>query len=311
MGDRQDEVLEGGMDITMHGWHRLVYCALAAERAWVGMRKFWMAPAIILVVFFLARPHPAGTPGLLATQGAEPIAAQGLAVPGIIESADNTLAEAIGILDDVAPPAEPTPQPTASPTPAPTITPTTRPEREQRINRAVPTVELAALEPQTAPPTPAPSPSPQPELSPPSRLIIPAVGLDLVPIPVGVDANRIAIVPRHDAGWYTSSARPGEGSNIVFWGHVLRWLDTPNVPAPFARLHELPLGAALIVVTADGAEHRYQITQQVKVRPEQVEYVYPTMSERVTLVSCIGNNVIRDGTLTKEFRLITIAEPLD
>jgi LPXTG-site transpeptidase (sortase) family protein len=103
---------------------------------------------------------------------------------------------------------------------------------------------------------------------------------------------------------------PGQGSNIVFWGHVLRWLDSPAIPAPFARLHELRPGKSIIVITTAGQEHRYRVTQQVQVRPEDVEYILPTATERVTLVSCIGDKVIRQGTLSKEYRLITIAEPI-
>jgi sortase (surface protein transpeptidase) len=145
----------------------------------------------------------------------------------------------------------------------------------------------------------------------PARLIVPAIGLDLVPVPVGLDEQRVPIVPKHDAGWFTSSAMPGEGSNVVFWGHVLRWLDSPDVPAPFARLAEVPVGEMLTVVTEDGRERHYRIAQQIQVRPEEVQYILPTPSERITLVSCIGDKVIREGVLTKEFRLLTIAEPVE
>ncbi|MDQ5852262.1 MAG: class F sortase, partial [Chloroflexota bacterium] len=106
-------------------------------------------------------------------------------------------------------------------------------------------------------------------------------------------------------------ARPGEGSNVVFWGHVLRWRSQPKIPAPFARLHELQPGARVTVVTVDGRVRRYHVTRQVWVRPSEVQYILPTDSERITLVSCIGDKVIRNGELTKEFRLITIAEPAE
>jgi LPXTG-site transpeptidase (sortase) family protein len=140
-------------------------------------------------------------------------------------------------------------------------------------------------------------------------LIIPAIGLNLKPISVGLDKQRIPIVPKHDVGWFNGSAMPGQGSNVVLWGHVLRWKDTPKVPAPFAHLKEVQPGAEIRVVTADGATRSYRVTQRVWVRPDQVSYILPTASERLTLVSCIGDSVIREGALTKEFRLITIAEP--
>jgi sortase (surface protein transpeptidase) len=144
----------------------------------------------------------------------------------------------------------------------------------------------------------------------PVRLVIPAIGLDQRTVPAGLDAQGIGIVPKHDIGWYSLSALPGQNSNVVFWGHVLRWRDEPTIPAPFAHVKELGVGAALQVVTSDGQVHRYTVTQQLWVQPSDASYIQPTTAERVTLVSCIGENVIRDGEFTKAFRLITIAEPV-
>jgi sortase (surface protein transpeptidase) len=144
----------------------------------------------------------------------------------------------------------------------------------------------------------------------PVRLIIPAIGLDQRTVSAGLDAHQVGIVPKHDIGWYNLSARPGQNSNVVFWGHVLRWRDSPNIPAPFAHVKELGVGAAISVVTSDGRVHRYTVIRQIWVRPTQVQYILPTSSERVTLVSCIGDDVIQNGSVVnKAFRLITIAEP--
>lgn len=176
--------------------------------------------------------------------------------------------------------------------------------------RATSTPEPPALVAEVAPPTPGAEPTAPLQPPQPVRLIVPQIGLDVTPMAVGLDEQRVPIVPRHDVGWYTGGAYPAQGSNVIFWGHVLRWKDSPDIPAPFARVHELQPGAEIIIATADGREHRYRITQQVQVRPEDVQYIYPTTSERVTLVSCIGDKVIQNGTLTKEFRLVTIAEPV-
>ena len=185
---------------------------------------------------------------------------------------------------------------------------------------ATPTHEPPALAPEIAPPTAPPQPTAAPlnqQVVPtpgstqliPVRLQIPAINLDLKPISVGIDRNRVPIVPKHDVGWYNASALPGKGSNVVFWGHVLRWLDSPGIPAPFARMQELKPGSSIELTLADGQRFTYRVTQQVQARPEEVQYILPTGGERVTLVSCIGDNVIYEGVLTKEFRLITIAEP--
>jgi LPXTG-site transpeptidase (sortase) family protein len=142
------------------------------------------------------------------------------------------------------------------------------------------------------------------------RLAVAAIDLDARLVPVGLDVNRLPVVPDHDVGWYTYSARPGEGENIVLWAHVLRFRATPNIPAPFARLKELKSGDRLTLFDAQGAAHRYVVTQQVWATPDQIEYMLPRGREQVTMISCIGDKVIQDGSTTDmTHRLITIAEP--
>jgi LPXTG-site transpeptidase (sortase) family protein len=144
----------------------------------------------------------------------------------------------------------------------------------------------------------------------PMRLTIPTIGLDTVPVPVGLDRANRPVVPKYDVGWYTHSALPGQGENVVLWGHVARWRDTPTIPAPFARLQEVTLGTELEVETTDGTAHRYVVTRMVQVRPDEVQYILPTGTEQLTLVSCIGEWVILDGVRTRDRRLIVIATPV-
>lgn len=201
--------------------------------------------------------------------------------------------------------AEP-PTPTSEPTntPAPTAEPTAVPAIAADVND-VPQLDENAAPDQASLNVAAVQPAQ------PARIQIPAIQLDYKPVSVGLDNNRVPIVPKHDVGWYNLSAMPGQGDNIVFWGHVLRFKATPNIPAPFARVKELQLGAEIILTTAKGEEARYTVTQTVQVTPDQVKYILPTGKEQVTLVSCIGDNVIADGSVaTKKYRLITIAEPV-
>lgn len=190
------------------------------------------------------------------------------------------------------------PTATLPPTLAPTATP-------------APTALPTATPQPTLPPTAVPSPVPAalPEAAPPVRLIIAAIDLDRVLIPVGLDANRVPVVLDHDVGWYRLGAMPGQGDNIVLWGHVLRFRKAPNIPAPFARLKELTPGATVVLVDANGAEHRYVVTRQVWAKPDEVHYMLPQGREMVTMISCIGDKVIADGTVEMTHRLITIAEP--
>lgn len=197
-----------------------------------------------------------------------------------------------------------TTSPTAT-TPQPAATPATPQPAAQADGLDVPELQAGAAAP-TAAPTPVFSAFRPTE---PVRLVIEAIDLDQRLIEVGLDANRIPIVPRHDVGWYTYSAQPGEGDNVVLWGHVLRFQDAPDIPAPFARLHQVPLGSELLVYTADGTAHRYVVSELVWATPEQVEHILPQGEERLTLVSCIGEKVIVNGATQMTHRLITIALP--
>jgi LPXTG-site transpeptidase (sortase) family protein len=170
---------------------------------------------------------------------------------------------------------------------------------------AVPHAGAATYMPQAAP-----TAVPQKPLNP-VRMSIPGIKLDRKLVSVGLDKNRVPIVPNHDIGWYNLSARPGEGENIVFWGHVLRFRQAPKKPAPFARLKELKVGDEIVLYDSKGKAFHYEITQQIWVTPDQVEYILPVGSERVTLVSCIGDKVIQGKEVVEmTHRLITIAEPV-
>lgn len=179
------------------------------------------------------------------------------------------------------------------------------------VVRSSPTPRAPGPTPRRAPsPTPR-VPSPTPTLpNQPVRLVIPAIELDRPLVSVGLDRNRIPIVPKHDAAWYNLSARPGEGENIVFWGHVLRFRAQPNIPAPFARVQELQPGDRITIFTANGQAHVYVVHEQIWVRPEQVEYILPQGRELITMVSCIGDKVIVGNELEMSHRLITIALPV-
>lgn len=196
----------------------------------------------------------------------------------------------------------------------PAATPTRLPTQTVAPEVTSKPVELdtPTLNDQNAPPTAAPQPTADASSAPsqPVRMVIDAIGLDLAPVSVGLDQRNVPIVPKHDAGWYNLSAQPGQGENVVFWGHVLRWKDAPNVPAPFARVKDVAIGATITVYSADGSQYRYRVTEQVWVTPDQVQYILPVGSERLTLVSCIGDQVIVEGNLEMSHRLITIAEPI-
>ncbi|HJZ49417.1 MAG TPA: class F sortase [Roseiflexaceae bacterium] len=208
--------------------------------------------------------------------------------------------------------------PTASAAAGQTAAPT------DEVFRAEPTAPLV-LEPTGTPATstasqPAPTQAARPTAQPaadepgqpgePTRIVIDAIGIDQKIVSVGLDKNRVPIVPNHDVGWYNLSAQPGQGDNIVLWGHVLRFRQTPKIPAPFARLKELKPGASVVLYDQAGKAHNYAIKQQIWVLPNEVDYILPKDKEMITMVSCIGDKVINNGEVVDEsHRLITIAEP--
>lgn len=155
----------------------------------------------------------------------------------------------------------------------------------------------------------SPTPAPLPAAHSVQRIVIAAIELDQPAVSVGLDDQRVPIVPKHDIGWYNLSAAPGQGSNIVLWGHVLRFLDSPEISAPFRRLKELTPGAQIVLYDDANVAHTYTVTEQVWVTPDQVQYILPTGSEQLTLVSCIGDKVKSDAGVEMTHRLVTIAKP--
>ncbi len=181
--------------------------------------------------------------------------------------------------------------------------PTSTPAQELSTATAAPTEEIAA----TARPAADIEPGQPGE---PTRIVIEAVGIDHTIVSVGLDKKRVPIVPDHDVGWYNLSAQPGQGDNVVLWGHVLRFRQTPKIPAPFARIKEAKPGAAVVLYDQAGKAHNYVVKQQIWVLPNEVEYILPKDKEMITMVSCIGDKVISNGEVVDEtHRLITIAEP--
>jgi hypothetical protein len=263
--------------------------------------------------------------------GLQPTAAPATSVPAAMSAPT----EAAFVSPSSAPAPSPAPSTQDSTAPSPTAAPSATAEPTARLilpaatalpptTQAPPATATPAAAPVAqAPPkaTAAPKPAPKATDAPaapaqaakpsePVRMVIGAIKLDGRLVSVGLDKHRIPIVPNHDIGWYNLSARPGEGDNIVLWGHVLRFREAPKIPAPFARVKELKPGSSVKLYDRDGNVHSYVVTKQLWVTPEQVEYILPQGREMVTMVSCIGDKIIQDGEVVDEsHRLITIAEP--
>lgn len=206
--------------------------------------------------------------------------------------------------------APPTARPSAVPSPSPQIllepTPATASSGASDDPSDQPTPQPGTLQEDESPDEAA-----EPG-GPPARIVIESIALDWPIVSVGLDKQRVPIVPDHDVGWYNLSARPGEGDNVVLWGHVLRFRSAPNTPAPFAKLKQLEPGSEVVLYDQGGTAFVYRVTKQVWVKPDEIQHILPQGKELVTMVSCIGDKVISEGeVIDMSHRLLTIAEPAE
>jgi sortase A len=216
--------------------------------------------------------------------------------------------------------------------PAPLLTPTYAAAASTPIQAADAIVEVIVLPSPTAQDTAVPQSvvtlptveavpvppteeaiSPAPQAGEPTRIVIPAIGLDAPVEAVGWhleerDGQIISVwdVPDYfTAGWLKSSAPFGSAGNTVVEGHhnihgeVFR--DLVNLkPGDSITLYAAELSRAYAVAQTLLLPEK---DQPLEVRQENAQYIAPTPDERLTLVTCwpYTNNT---------HRLIIIALPV-
>jgi hypothetical protein len=89
----------------------------------------------------------------------------------------------------------------------------------------------------------------------PSRISIPAAGVDAAVEPVDEHGGELTVPHIGTAGWFEGGPRPGEPGRAVLIGH----LDTHTGPGLFARVPTLPPGTRVSVLDRRGQEHRYNV----------------------------------------------------
>jgi len=179
----------------------------------------------------------------------------------------------------------------------------------------------ASLTPSPAPIwTTTPTTSPVPvgfeaqaqESAPPSRIVIPVLGVDGPVVPVSLEKMEVegqmqsvwGVPDERAAGWHESSASLGETGNMVLNGH------NTNNGEIFRDLYTLDAGEEIIVYSGE-ISRTYAVSQililpeggqRLEVRLANARYVLPTDDERLTLVTCHPYGSLRN-------RLIVIARP--
>ncbi len=97
--------------------------------------------------------------------------------------------------------------------------------------------------------------------------------------------------------WVTGTPK----GNIVLSGHVELSDGRRGI---FAGLDEMRVGET-VILTRDGVDHFYRVTELYTVSPDDLTPVYPTTEERLTLITCSGYDFFAD---TYDERQVVIAE---
>ncbi len=95
--------------------------------------------------------------------------------------------------------------------------------------------------------------------SEPSRLVVPAIDVDVDVMDLGLSDTGVLEVPQgaFPVGWYTGSPTPGELGPAIVAGHV-SWNGSPGV---FERLSELSVGDRVSVLRNNGSTADFAVTR--------------------------------------------------
>jgi len=123
----------------------------------------------------------------------------------------------------------------------------------------------------------------------PARVVIPAIGVDVALVELGLRADRAMEVPAFGlAGWYAKGPRPGHPGPAVLAGHV----DSRAGPDVFFRLRELVAGDRVHVVYDSGDRVTFVVTRSERTPKEAlpVASIWPLTTERLlALITCGGS----------------------
>ncbi|MEV6912038.1 class F sortase [Amycolatopsis sp. NPDC051071] len=125
----------------------------------------------------------------------------------------------------------------------------------------------------------------------PSRLTIPAIGLDqsgLIPLALGAAGELQAPERFSDVGWYEDGPVPGDPGPAVIAAHV----DSRSGPAPFFRLRDLRAGDEIRIKRSDGREGLFWVdsVQRYPKNDFPTQAVYgPTPGSALRLITCGGS----------------------
>ncbi|NOZ27917.1 MAG: sortase [Chloroflexi bacterium] len=177
------------------------------------------------------------------------------------------------------------------------VTDATSTPRPQATSTPVPTKPIQEEGVSHIPPTPTPD-------SPPVRLVIPALGIDVPVVEVGWHIVGEGEERRSEwqtadyaAGHHVNSANPGQVGNVVISGHHnIKGKVFEQISRDIDRKEpRLIPGAEIQVYTADGRDYTYQVEQVLLLqevgaseeeRRKNAQWMAPTDEPSLTLITC-------------------------
>ena len=152
--------------------------------------------------------------------------------------------------------------------------------------------------------------SPAPAAIPPTRVVVPRLGIDMAVEPQGVDGRGQMGLPPDPAvaGWYRFGAAPEDAQGAVV---VAAHVDSKTLGVgPFARLSSARVGDEVRLDVADG--HRlYRVTQVARVDKATLDadgLFSLAGPARLHLVTCTGDYVNGQGY---DQNLVVVADRVD
>jgi len=132
----------------------------------------------------------------------------------------------------------------------------------------------------------------QEEKSKPSNIKIDNINMNL-DVEEGMIIDEIWQISKTGASHLDVSANPGEGDNVVIYGH--------NKNSLFGSIRWLEIGKEIVIINEEGEQYQYQIIETKEVSPQEIEFVLPKGEEMLTLYTCSG--------FLDRNRFIVIAKP--
>lgn len=189
-----------------------------------------------------------------------------LALAGLLVVLGSSLWDLRNLNQEVTAAREPLPTPTPTPFINVTILPGASTPPEQAGSVPAPLRDLV----QPMVPVPIPTPGPQS----PTRLVIPAIGVDS-PVVEGDSWEQL----KKGVGHHIGSANPGERGNMVLSGHNDVFGEV------FRDLEKLDLNDEVIVY-AGVQPYRYVVKAKRIVEPTEVSVMADTSTPTLTLITC-------------------------